>query len=190
MSEENSGAVAEPKKAPKPKASPKVGPKLAKGTENGKAHKAPKAKAKAEKPGKVADGRTNVVHGIERDNDLPWCDKKVALFKALKALKAVGLTNAKNGSEIAAKGEISGRDVRHYSYHARAAGLIDLADDVEGIHGYGYFLTAKGAALDPAAEYKKQEATKGAKKEKAPKEAKAVKKAPKAKKPIMETVEE
>ncbi|MGC1274352.1 MAG: hypothetical protein WBC44_11650 [Planctomycetaceae bacterium] len=99
------------------------------------------------------------VQGTHRDHDLPWCDKKVALFKALKELKAVGATHAKGSKEIIAKsgGTLTPRDVRHYSYHAKAAGLIDLAD-LEGTVGYAYYLTAKGAKVDPVAAFKAQQA--------------------------------
>lgn len=199
-SEDGGAAVAEPKKAPKPKASPKVGPKLAKGTENGKAHKAPKAKSEAKPASKKSlEGAANPgQYGINRDHDLPWNDKKVAVFKALKSLKAVGKTNAvsaksvaeKIGDDFDATPAKAAAAVRHYCYHAKAAGLIDAEEGVEGIKGYAFYLTQKGAAVDPVKAHKEQEATKAVAKPKAAKEAKAVKKAPKAKKPIMETVEE
>jgi hypothetical protein len=120
-----------------------------------------KPKSKKKKTSKPAkEGQ----HGIERDHDLPWNDKKVALFKALKSLKAVGgATNAKGAKEIAEKAGINGKDVRHYGYHAKAGGLVDVHVGIEGIHGHGFTLTAKGAKLDPAKELKEQEAAKASK---------------------------
>lgn len=101
--------------------------------------------------------------GFERTWDLPWCDKKVALFKALKALKAFGPQDAKAAGDIATKAGISNRDVRHYSYHARASGLIELRTGVDGARGHLFYLTKKGQTIDPAKEFKEQEAAKGQK---------------------------
>lgn len=99
--------------------------------------------------------------GIERSKDLPWCEKKVILFKTLKALKAFDAGSAKTASEIIAKSgdELSGRDVRHYSYAARAANLIEVAK-LEGVAGYSFFLTKAGAKVDPVAELKAAKAAK------------------------------
>ena len=128
---------------------------------------ATKEKPKAKKVKKVAKAKSEreVEHGIDRKSDLPWCEKKVKLFKALKALKAIGsATSAVGANKVIEKdGTLSGKDVRHYSYAARAAGLIDVYLGLEGIHGHGFTLTAKGAKLDPAKEYKEQEAAKAKK---------------------------
>lgn len=119
------------------------------------AKKAPVQKAAAEEKGQF---------GVERDHDVPWNDKKVALFKALKALKAFNEGSGKAVGEVVAKAgdALSNRDVRHYSYHAKAAGLIDVVK-VEGVSGYCFFLTAAGAKIDPVAELKAQNAAKAAK---------------------------
>jgi predicted transcriptional regulator len=100
-------------------------------------------------------------HGIEREHDLPWNDKKVAIFKALKALGATSAASAKSASEVAKKAGVTERDVRHYTYHAKAAGLTGVVS-VEGARGYAYHLTAKGAKLNPATKLKAQQAAKGA----------------------------
>lgn len=130
----------------------------AKATKPAKTTKKPVAKASAKPVAKKPAAKkaaAPAVHGTERDHDLPWNDKKVAIFKALKSLKAIGATSAVSGSAVAEKANVSGRDVRHYSYHAKAAGLIGLAD-IEDVHGYAYYLTAKGAKLDPVTELKAQ----------------------------------
>lgn len=120
-------------------------------------------KKAAKKVAKKSDGpKKEYEHGIDRKQDLPWCEKKVNLFKALKAMKATSPEAAQGSTEIAAKGGISQRDVRHYSYAARAAGLIEVAE-VEEVRGWGFYLTKKGIALDPAAELKKQDKEKAAK---------------------------
>jgi len=98
-------------------------------------------------------------YGIEKSHDLPWNEKKVAVFKALKALGATGATSARSASDVAKKADVTERDVRHYVYHGKAAGLSDVAE-VEGIRGYAYYLTKKGAAIDAAKAFKDQQAAK------------------------------
>lgn len=135
------------KPTPKAKASTKKEP--------AKAEAKPKAKAEA-KPEAEATTPSKAEYGAERSNDLPWHPKKVAVFKALKKLEAVGKNNAVAGKAVvdASNGTLTARDVRHYCYHAKAAGLIGLAEG-EG-NAYTFYLTAKGAKLDPDAELKKQ----------------------------------
>lgn len=136
MSEENNVATIEaPKTAAKPKAKP-AAKKLA-------------PKAKPEK--KEAE------HGTERKSDLPWCDKKVAVFKALKALNAVNAASARPTDVIAKKANVKPRDVRHYCYHAKAAQLVSIAD-LEEHPGWCFYLTAKGQKVDPVAALKEQNA--------------------------------
>lgn len=117
---------------------------------------------KATKPGKAkapkaADSNGSGRHGVDRDHDLPWSDKKVAIFKAMKKMGAVGATNSKSATDIAEKAQVTSRDVRHYCYHAKAAGLVGVHEMAE-IRGYGFALTAKGEKVDPVAELKKQNA--------------------------------
>lgn len=142
------------KKASTKKAAPtkKAATKKSVQTKTAAVKKAPKAKKEAEAP----------MYGAERSHDLPWNDKKVAIFKALKTLKATSASAAKSAGEIAEKADVSNRDVRHYVYHAKAAGLTDIAAQEEESVGRGYrfYLTAKGAALDPAKELKEQNAGK------------------------------
>lgn len=129
---------------------------------------APKGEAKAAAPVKKSAKKAPVQKkekaergegkfGIERDGDLPWSDKKVALFKALKVLKATSEGTAKTAAEIVAKSgdALDTRFARHYAYHAKAAGLIDVVK-VEGVAGYSFYLTAAGAKVDPVAELKAQ----------------------------------
>lgn len=109
------------------------------------------------KPSESKNGSTNHAgeFGLERSHDLKWSDKKVALFKTLKVLRATSVSTAKSVKVIAEKSSLLPRDVRHYGYHARAGGLIEVAK-IEGVTGYCFYLTAKGAALDPVKELKKE----------------------------------
>lgn len=123
---------------------------------------APKAKAtvakKATKAKKSAPkAEHQVQYGVERDHDLPWNEKKVAVFTAMKKLGAVSVTSSQSATTIAERANVTARDVRHYCYHAKAAGLVDVAK-VEDIRGYGFYLTAKGAKIDPKAELKSKRA--------------------------------
>lgn len=120
---------------------------------------ATKTSTKATKAAKPA---TKGESGVERSKDLPWSDKKVAIIKALKALKATSATTAVSGAKIAEKADVTSRDVRHYCYHAKAGGLVELAE-VEGVAGYSFYLTAKGAKLDPVKAQKDEQAAKSAK---------------------------
>lgn len=117
--------------------------------------KAGKAKAAAKKATKPAASNGAAQFGMDRDHDLPWNDKKVAIFKAMKKMGAVGATNSKSATEIAEKAQVTSRDVRHYCYHAKAAGLVGVHEMAE-IRGYGFALTAKGEKIDPVAELKAQ----------------------------------
>lgn len=113
---------------------------------------AKKAAKKAENPGE---------YGAERSHDLPWNDKKVALFRALKSLRATDGSSAVTAAAVVEKsgGTLSGRDVRHYAYHAKAGKLVDLAK-LETGRGYGFYLTKAGAAIDPVKSLKDQTASK------------------------------
>jgi len=108
---------------------------------------APKTTKKARKT-KPSASKTKAEYGRVRSHDLPWNDKKVSVFKALKALRAVGVTNARSAADIAKKANLTERDVRHYVYHAASANLAGIATH-EDFRGYVYYLTAKGAALNP-----------------------------------------
>jgi len=137
------------KPAPKPKAAPSPAPKKP------AAKPIPKAKGEA-KPS--ANGTAE--YGAEKTKDVPWSAKKAAVFKALRKLGAVGAGAARGSSEVAAAGNgITAKDVRHYCYHAKVSGLTGLSDAAEG-GGYGFYLTAKGAKVDPDAELKKAKSEK------------------------------
>ncbi len=96
--------------------------------------------------------------GITRSHDLPWHAKKVAIFKALKKLGAIGKGSAVSADAIAAEAKVTNRDVRHYCYHAMCSGLTGVYSESEAFRGYGFYLTAKGAKVDPVAALKAQEA--------------------------------
>jgi hypothetical protein len=112
--------------------------------EQRKAKKAPVKKAAAAKAAEVVKQ-----YGVDRDHDLPWNEKKVAVFKALKALKALGAAGAVSAQVVAEKANVSARDVRHYCYHAKAAGLVDVVT-MEDVRGYAFCLTKEGAKVDLA----------------------------------------
>lgn len=126
--------------------------------------KAAKKKAPKAKPAKVAKKAPTTgdkTYGVDRDHDLPWNEKKVAVFKALKALKATEPDGSRSAAEVAEKANVTQRDVRHYCYHAKAAGLVGVTDtpiaSAGDNRGYGFYLTAKGTKVDPAKELKAKE---------------------------------
>lgn len=103
-----------------------------------------KVESNGRKPQYGDEGNT----GTERTWDLPWNEKKVNIFKAMKALRAVGKGASRSVTDIAAKAGVKPRDVRHYVYHAKVSGLTGIVEDTEGSRGYQFYLTPKGAALD------------------------------------------
>ena len=112
--------------------------------------KAPAKKAAKPKAKKAASRKVGE-YGMERSHDLPWTAKKVAVFKALRKLGEATATDAAKEAGLTAK------DIRHYGYHAKAAGLVEVKADGGR---YLFSLTAKGKKVDPAAELKAQEAKK------------------------------
>ena len=90
---------------------------------------------------------TKAEFGIERSKDLPWNEKKITVFKALKSLKAVGVKQAVSVGAVAQKAGLSARDVRHYVYHAKAAGLTGVGTSEE-VKGHTVYLTTKGDKID------------------------------------------
>lgn len=117
-----------------------------------------KAKVKAKKP--AVAKKPAAAYGIERSHDLPWNEKKVAIFKALKSLRATNAGSARPAKDIAEKAGLKDKDgnpdtmtVRHYCYHAKAAGLISV-NETEAVRGYTFALTKKGAEIDPVKEFK------------------------------------
>lgn len=94
----------------------------------------------------------NTDKGTVRSADVPWNDKKVMVFKTLLEIGAHSANSGKTSKEvITANPKLTSRDVRHYSYHAAAVGLIGFGK-IEGKVGYVYFLTAKGVKLAPTCE--------------------------------------
>lgn len=81
--------------------------------------------------------------GMERSSDVPWCEKKGVLLKTLFDGGASDALSAMSTAEVVDSSGLSGRDVRHYGYHAKAGGLVDVAT-IEGKRGYCFFLTEKG----------------------------------------------
>lgn len=136
------------KSAPK-KADPKPPAKKA-------APKKPEAKKSVSKKVEKTPGAKSE-HGLERSKDLPWTEKKVAIFKALKALKAYDPMTARSAKEVSAKtgGIADDMAVRHYCYHAKVSGLVGV-HKMEGQRGYSFSLTKKGQSIDPAQELKNE----------------------------------
>ncbi len=114
-----------------------------------------KKKKTTKKSTKKTTKKSTSESGFERSNDLAWTDKKVAIFKALKVLGCRNPGTSCSANNVATRAKVTARDVRHYCYHAKAGGLCDLAD-VEGIRGYGFYLTAKGFKVDPVKAFKAQ----------------------------------
>ena len=108
---------------------------------------APKVVKVAKPKAKVAKSKKPSSFGIHRDHDVKWNAKKVKVFKTMKTLDAVLVRGATPSSEIAKKSGLTERDVRHYVYHAMAAGLAGVSEKADGA-GHAYFLTAKGNAVD------------------------------------------
>lgn len=117
-----------------------------------KAKPAPKAAAKPAAEKEKAPGE----FGATRSKDLPWGEKKVAVLNGLKKLKAFDEKTAKGAGEIAEAAGVTNRDVRHYSYHAAAGGLVNVFEAVEGTVGYRFALTAEARKLDFDKEWAKQ----------------------------------
>lgn len=128
---------------------------------NVKVPKAAKKKsAPAKKPTPKADKTTTTTeYGMDKSRDLPWTEKKVAVFKALKSLHAFGSSAAKSSGDIAAKAGLTPHDVRHYCYHAKVSGLTGISK-MEGVAGYSFYLTAKGQKIDPVQTFKEQQSSK------------------------------
>lgn len=121
------------------------------------------------------DKKKEAQFGVDRKADLPWNEKKVELFKLLKRLGESTATVIAEKSN----GKLTARDVRHYGYHAKAAGLISV-DQVEDEGNHYYFkLTAAGAKIDPAAALKAQQDARKTKPKAAAKGKKTAKKAAK-----------
>lgn len=150
------------------KATPKTAPKSSAKSSKAKVATAPKSspKGKARDYSKVpfgqrlatkfADGLVKAGQygspgnlGIERDHDLPWGATKLAVFKALIALGSHDQKSASTAKQVVAKSgdTVSARDVRHYVYHGRGAGLSQVWPGGGSFGGgYGYSVTTKGKA--------------------------------------------
>ncbi len=109
-----------------------------------------------ESKSKVRTMTEQKTYGRERNRDLPWNAKKVALFKALRKLGAFTILGGVGSKKLSKASGLSERHVRHYSYHASAAGLIALGE-MEDVSGYIYYLTKKGQKIDPDLELVKQQ---------------------------------
>lgn len=99
------------------------------------------------KSSRANTGGSKGEYGVTRLKDLPWNRKKVLVFKALKSLKAVSSDTAVSTKSAAEKCGLSPRDVRHYSYHAKAAGLVEVVKSEDGT-GYKIFITEAGRKID------------------------------------------
>jgi hypothetical protein len=133
--------------APPPAPAPTPQPPRANGTANGNG--ATKRRIRKKEPS-----------GVERDHDVPWGPRKIAVFKALKALGAVGRQNARPAREVADAAGVRDRDVRHYVYAAKSVGLADVVQIQTG-RPYLFCLTAAGARLDVDEAFRQQVEHKG-----------------------------
>jgi hypothetical protein len=151
----DAGKPNESAKAPSPVPAGDKPARLIKGAKAGKTPKEGKEPKEVKTPARKGVGETGE-SGIVRFKDLPWNEKKVALFKALKELKATSPARAVSAKVVMDHNpDLSGRDVRHYSYHAKAAGLIEI-EKVEKVPGYSFYLTEAGVAINPDKELAKQ----------------------------------
>lgn len=141
-------------------------------------------KAKSKKTNKAAAKKVDraVEYGMEKSKDLPMCEKKAKILKAIKKLGEA------DSSAICKATGLTGRDVRHYAYHAKAGGLVEINQyerdeekDFGGTNKYYFKLTAAGKKLDVdkelAAVAAKKSEKKAPKADKAPKAGKGGKKA-------------
>lgn len=104
----------------------------------------------------LTGSKINTGYGHVRRNDVPWNEKKVAIIETMQTMEAVGKRSARGANQIAEYCGLTQRDVRHYCYHAAAGGLVKVLTDISGLEdeigeGYGFYLTAKGRAVDTAA---------------------------------------
>ena len=104
-----------------------------------------KTAPKEAKAAKVKSGQS----GVARDHDVAWTEVKKQVFQAMKQLHATSAGDARSAIDIAEKAKTYPARVRHYCYHARAAGLTEIAQR-EDIRGYAFYLTTKGAKVDLA----------------------------------------
>src|SRR3990172_2876761 len=107
---------------------------------------ASKKKKVTEKKNSVSSN-SSAHYGVERAKDLPWCEKKVILFKILKKLGEATAAEVASASN----GKLTNTNVRHYGYHAKAGGLVEVQsyelDKKTGKGGenkYYFRLTAAG----------------------------------------------
>jgi hypothetical protein len=141
-----------PKSAPAPVPAPAKkgkGPKVPAPTATPRVEKkAPPVAEKKAAPEKKAPSSPRKPAGEFR-----WTEKRVLIVKALRALKANGELNARNGEDVLAKAgeEITLQDVKHYLYKDNdlvTNGFTGCIKGLEGVKGVGYYLTEKGMKAD------------------------------------------
>jgi hypothetical protein len=117
----------------------------------------PKKKKSSKKASSGSHDGSAVGIKAKSKQDVPWSKNKVAFYKALKRCNG----GAGTSSEIASKsnGAINEGHARHFGYHGVGGGLVAI-EEIEGVRGYSFKLTAKGRSLDPDAELKKQKEAK------------------------------
>ncbi len=79
-----------------------------------------------------------------------WNERRIAIVKALKALKAVSGPDAQTAEKVAEKAGVETQDVKHFCYKRNelcTQGYTSTAS-LEGTRLLGYFLTEKGLKLD------------------------------------------
>lgn len=137
------------------------------------------SKKDSKKPAAKKAVERNAEYGMEKSKDLPMCEKKALVLKAIRKLGEA------DTQTICKATGLSGRDVRHYAYHAKAGGLVDVKQyerdeekDFGGSNKYYFSLTTAGKKMDVEKELAAL-AAKKAEKKKAPKADKKDKKADK-----------
>ncbi len=116
-------------------------------------------KTKKTKAAKAANKTPGKVGAPRGPRGFRWTEKRVAIVKAMKALRAFDGTTSKPAAKIAEKSGLTEQDVKHYCYKENdlvKEGFVKIAD-VEGQPVYGYYLSAKGQSAEAKVEKPKAE---------------------------------
>lgn len=126
------------------------GKKVVKANKKAAKKTAPVKGAKKAKPVAAKVFNEGLGYGMERAHDVPMCQKKADLLTILKKIGEGSVADI----VAASNGKLKAVDVRHYGYHARAGGLVEINRYPLDDKGFGgdnkwYFKLSKaGAKLD------------------------------------------
>lgn len=123
----------------KPPRAPRKAKSAAPAPQEVPARSSPKEQAPAEKGPKE--------YGLVRRADLPWDQRKLTLFRALRSLKATSPATAATTSQLVDESGLSAQHVRHYCYHAIAGNLCQMEKEA-GTAGYKFYLTKEGQKIN------------------------------------------